>query len=96
MSKSPLTHERASEIAIAGLTHLAGDDEEMTRFLALTGLTADELRSAATETGFLVGVLDFFMGFEPSLLKFAENADIAPQEIVHARHTLAGPEGGEF
>ncbi len=93
MPGKSVSTERASEIAIAGLAHIASDEEEMGRFLALTGLTASELRSAAAEPGFLVGVLDFFMGFEPSLLKFAESAGLNPQEIVDARHVLAGPEG---
>ncbi len=35
--------------------------------------------------GFLVGVLDFFMGFEPTLLKFAEKAKIDPQDIATRR-----------
>jgi len=84
--------ESATNIAIAGLGYIAADEDEMGRFLALTGLGVDDLRGAAANPGFLVGVLDFFMGFEPTLLKFAETNNIDPQEIVQARQFLAGPE----
>lgn len=87
-----LSKENAEEIAIKGLTFIAGDDDEMGRFLNLTGLTADDLRSASANPAFLVGVLDFFMGFEPTLLKFAEDQQLDPQSIVDARQILAGPE----
>lgn len=91
-SKGIVSTERAQEIAIAGLGFIASDPDEMGRFLALTGLGADDLRGAAGEPGFLTGVLDFFMGYEPTLMKFAEHADIRPQDIAAARQVLAGPE----
>lgn len=84
--------ELATRIAISGLGYIANDEDKMGRFLALTGLTVDDLRGAAQQPGFLVGVLDFFMGFEPTLLKFAEASNFKPQEIVQARQFLAGPE----
>jgi hypothetical protein len=92
MTLKAMNEARASEIAITALGHIASDDEEMGRFLALTGLSAGELRQAAANPGFLMGVLDFYMGHEPSLLKFAEASAIEPQEIVDARQFLAGPE----
>ena len=91
-SKSLLSEETATQIAIAGLGFIAADEDEMGRFLALTGFAAEDLREASKSPGFLVGVLDFFMGFEPTLLKFAESAGIAPQDIATARQVLAGPE----
>jgi len=87
-----LSEEAAIQIAVAGLSYIAADQDEMDRFLSLTGLAAEDLREASKSQGFLVGVLDFFMGFEPTLLKFAEQADIAPQDIATARQVLAGPE----
>lgn len=84
--------EKASNIAISALAYIASNEDEMGRFLSLTGLAADDLRAAAKNPAFLVGVLDFFMGFEPVLLKFAEEAQLDPQEIVDARQILAGPE----
>jgi len=87
-----ISDEKANQIAIAGLAFIASDDDEMGRFLNLTGLAAEDLREAAKSPAFLVGVLDFFMGFEPTLLRFAEANNINPQHIVDARQILAGPE----
>ena len=90
--KNRISEERAAQIAISGLSYIANNDDEMGRFLALTGLVADDLRQAAGSPAFLVGVLDFFMGYEPTLLKFAEEHKLNPQHIVDARQLLAGPE----
>lgn len=87
-----ISEENARDIAITALTFIAADDDEMGRFLNLTGLAAEDLRDAARSPGFLVGVLDFFMGFEPTLLRFAEEHKIDPKDIVDARQILAGPE----
>ncbi len=82
-------------IAIQALTYIAADREQMNRFVALSGITLEELRLAAKEPGFLVGVLDFFMGHEPTLMAFAANAGISPEDVAMARHRLAGEPGFE-
>ncbi len=82
-------------IAIQALTYIAADGEQMNRFVALSGIAPEELRSAAQEPGFLVGVLDFFMGHEPTLMAFAANAGISPEDVTMARHRLAGEPGFE-
>ena len=82
----------AQEIAISALAHIAGDDDRMGRFLALTGMAPENMRSAAQNPGFFVAVLDYFMNYEPDLLEFAEKSKIDPQLVVDARHILAGPE----
>lgn len=87
-----LNEDAATEIAIAGLTFIARDEDEMHRFLALTGLAPTDLRAAAGNPAFLIGVLDFFMGHEPTLLRFAENGGMDPKDIVDARRILAGPQ----
>ena len=92
ISRQPMTEQVAREIAVSGLSYIADSEEDTQRFLALTGLTIDEMRNAATNSGFFLGVLDFFMGFEPTLIKFAESIDHDPQDIVDARMVLAGPE----
>ena len=92
IAKHSMSEQKAREIAISGLSYIAANEDETERFLALTGLTIDEMRNAASNPGFCLGVLDFFMGFEPALLKFAESIDHDPQDIVDARTILAGPE----
>ncbi len=85
---SMMQPDAAETIAVMALRYLAGEPELLSRFLALTGIGPDQLRAAANESGFLAGVLDFFLAHEPSLVGFAEASDIAPEEIERARHVL--------
>lgn len=87
-----LTVEAAEMLAIDALGWMAGDDDTLNRFLALTGLTTGDLRSAASEPGFLAGVLDYLASDEPLLLAYAEHAGIPPQRIAAAHFALSGGE----
>ena len=82
--------ETASALAIEALSYLANDPEQMSRFLALTGIDPGAIRAAADEPNFLCGVLDYVCGDERLLIAFAGHAGVAPEEIGRARHALAG------
>ena len=84
-----MTREMAEMLAIQALGYLAGDTEQLARFLALTGVAPEDLREAASEASFLSGVLDFFLGDEATLLAFAASAGIDPAEIAVAREVLS-------
>jgi hypothetical protein len=91
MKKPPkVSSEAAEQLAIQALTFIGSDPTELGRFLALTGIGPAELRAAAHEPGFLAGVLDHILGYEPLLLAFARDADIKPDTILRAREALAG------
>lgn len=79
----------AETIGIEALSFLAGNAELLTRFLDLTGLSIDQLRAAAGKPAFFVGLLDFLMNHEPSLMEFASAAGLDPLEIGLARERLA-------
>jgi len=82
--------DAALELAVAALGFIASDRDELSRFLALTGIDAASIRTAAAEPGFLGGVLAHIAGNERTLLAFAAQAGIAPEEIDRARVVLAG------
>jgi hypothetical protein len=82
--------EAARELAIVALGYIASDPEQLSRFLALTGIDPGSIRAAAEEPGFLAGVLGYITGHEPTLLAFATHASVAPEEIEKARLILAG------
>jgi hypothetical protein len=91
MKSTPIpAREAAEHLAIQALTFIGSDPAELGRFLATTGIGPAELRTAAREPGFLVGVLDYILGYEPLLLAFAKDADIKPASVGHAREALAG------
>jgi hypothetical protein len=82
--------EAAEAVAIQALAYLAGDGERLTRFLALSGLDVSEIRVAATQPGFLAGVLDHIASDEALLTAFAADAGLAPAEVGKAHAQLAG------
>jgi hypothetical protein len=84
-----LTRALAEDMAVAALTFIAQDDERLGRFLALSGLESGNLREAAAEPGFLVGVLDYLSSDEPLLLAFASNFQIDPTAIATAQRLLS-------
>lgn len=88
-----MDRESAEGVAIAALGFIASDPELLGRFLAITGIEASAIRYAASEPGFLAGVLNFVLAHEPTLLKFAEQADIPPQRAGEALRAL--PSGYE-
>jgi hypothetical protein len=87
-----LTLEAAENLAIEALSFVASDPELVSRFLALTGIAPSHLRTAATDPGFLAGVVDYVMTDERLLVAFASHAGIPPTDIAAARRALAPEE----
>jgi hypothetical protein len=81
--------DAAATLAIAALGFIAGEPEQLGRFLALTGIGPESLRVAAREPNFLLGVLDHVAGDEALLLAFADHCAIDPGEVASARDALA-------
>lgn len=54
-----MTPETAENIAINALQYIAGDETVLSQFLALTGLSTNELREMAKDEGFYTAILDF-------------------------------------
>lgn len=88
MDKNAAQREQAEALAIQALGFIASDPELLPRFLAITGIEAASIRRAATEPGFLAGVLQFIAAHEPTLLGFADAAGIKPTEVSEALRAL--------
>jgi hypothetical protein len=82
--------DAAASLAIAALGFIASEPEHFGRFLALSGIGPDSLRTAAREPNFLLGVLDHVAGDEALLIAFAAHSGIDPSEVASARDALAG------
>ena len=85
---NPKLQEAAESLAIAALGFLAGDEERLERFVALSGIDPGNLRAAANQPSFLVAILDHLAGDEPLLLAFAADLPCDPAQILKARHVL--------
>lgn len=76
-------------VAISALAFIAEDPERLDRFLQLTGTRPETIRSGAQQPGFLSGVLQQVVAWEPWLLEFAAYAEMAPADVVRAADQLA-------
>ncbi|WP_274424185.1 DUF3572 domain-containing protein [Chelativorans sp. YIM 93263] len=83
-----MQQEKAQEIAVQGLAFIASDPDLLPRFLALTGIEAQQIREAAQQSGFLAGVLQFILAHEPTLMAFSEAKNITPQDVSAAHQAL--------
>lgn len=89
-SRSSTGEAEAQELSIAALAWLAEDAERLQRFLALSGLGPQNLRSAAAEPGFLGAILDYLAAHDDLLIAFATHRNIAPEAVMRARERLHG------
>jgi hypothetical protein len=82
--------EGAENMAVQALTYLAGEPEQLARFLALTGIGPQAIRTAAADPQFLAGVLDFVVGDERLLVAFADHIQVKPEAVLRAQQLLSG------
>ena len=82
--------EAAESMAIQALSYIASDGERLSRFLALTGIGPDEIRSAAAQPGFLIGVLEYLASDEALMIGFAAENVMKPEVVDAARLALGG------
>jgi len=83
------SRETAESLAIQALTFLGSDAERLARFLALSGIGPQSIRTAAREPSFLAGVLEHLATDQELLLAFAAEAEVEPAAIDKARRALA-------
>jgi hypothetical protein len=85
-----LTKEAAEGLAIQALTFLAGEPERLGRFLAATGIGPTEIRRAASEPGFLAGVLEYLASDDGLIARFAAETGLDPADVARAHAALGG------
>jgi hypothetical protein len=85
-----LTRATAEAIAAQAFLFLAEESGRLGRFLADTGLDPDALRQGLGEPALLAAVLGHIRSDESSLLAFAANAGLAPEDVAAAEVELGG------
>ena len=78
----------AELLAIQALTFIGSNPDHAERFFALCGVAPTELRQAAADPGFLLGVMDYLVGDERLLLLFADHAGVPPEAVVRAHDLM--------
>ena len=82
--------EQAETLALQALGYLAADEDRLLRFLAVTGLSPQELRERAGDPHFLAGVLDHLLTDDAMIMAFAEENGLEPEAVMAARRRLPG------
>jgi len=87
-----INRDEAENIAVSAFGFIAGEEERMGRFLAVSGLRPETIRSAASDPGFFAGILDYVVSDEPLLLALAQALNTKPEHIMAAHWTLSPSE----
>ena len=87
-SKQSANPDSARSLAISALAFIAADPDRLTRFLGITGLGPDNLRTAAADPAFLGSVLDYLVADEKLLVEFAADAGLKPEAVARAHEAL--------
>ena len=82
--------DSARSLAVSALAFIAADADRLYRFLNLTGLGPDNVRTAAADPAFLGSVLDYLVADEELLVAFASDAGLKPEAVARAHAALCG------
>ncbi len=89
--KAPrLTEDLAESLALQVLAFLLADPKQISRFLALTGTTPEDLRNVASSRELQTAPLEYILSDEGLLLTFCQEAGVDPAMIAPAYRLLAG------
>ena len=85
-----MSPENAEIVALQGLSWLAGEPEDLQKFLNLSGLDGAGLRQAAGTPEMSVAILDYLLSQDDLLLRFCDSAGVSAKDLHLARHVLGG------
>ena len=69
-------------LALSALAWILSDDARAARLLALTGLTAEDLRARIGDPALHEAVFAFLEAYQPDLLACAEALAVAPAQLA--------------
>ena len=78
----------AHSLALLALAATVSDERRALRFLDLTGIGTEELRSRAGDPDLLAALIRYLEGYEPDLIAVAGAIDVKPGDLVAARMQL--------
>ena len=84
----PTTKHDSIALALSALAATLTDERRARRFLDLSGIDTDDLRSRADDPALLAALIRFLEAHEPDLLAVAEAIGAKPESLVAARHEL--------
>jgi len=82
------THNDAETLALSALAATLTDERRAERFLSLTGLSPDGIRSRLRDPSLLAACITFLEAHEPDLIAVAEQVGVRPEDLLRARSEL--------
>ena len=82
------TPNDAHTIALSALAATLTDERRARRFLDLTGIGTDDLRSRVDDPGLLRALIGFLEAHEPDLVAVSEQIGLKPDDLVAAGRAL--------
>jgi len=86
--REPATNHDPTALVLRALAATLSEPKRAERFLALTGLDADQLRERLGDPGLLSAVIGFLENHEPDLVAVAEEIGTTPAALVGAGGSL--------
>ena len=86
MSGAP--HNDAEALALAALAATLTDERRAERFLSLTGLSPDGIRSRIDDPALLAACIGFLEAHEPDLVAVADVVGVKPEQLLRAKAEL--------
>ena len=80
----------AETLALSALAATLTDERRAQRFLDLSGIDTEDLRSRAGDPAVLAALLRFLEAHEPDLIDVAGAIGVKPANLVAAREELEG------
>jgi hypothetical protein len=80
----------AETLALSALAATLTDERRARRFLDLSGIDTEDLRSRAADPAVLAALLRFLEAHEPDLIDVAAAIGAKPADLVAAREELEG------
>jgi Protein of unknown function (DUF3572) len=78
----------ATALALGATGWILSEDVRASRFLALTGLTPDDLRHRIGSAAVLDAALGFLEEHQGDFIACAQALCVAPEQLIKARHLL--------
>jgi hypothetical protein len=82
------SHNDAEALALAALAATLTDARRAERFLSLTGLSPDGIRSRLDDQSLLAACIGFLEGHEPDLIAVSGDIGVKPEDLLRARAEL--------
>ena len=86
--REPATNHDPTALVLRALAATLSEPKRAERFLALTGMDADQLRERLGDPGLLSAVIGFLENHEPDLVAVAEEIGTTPAALVAAGGSL--------